>query len=202
MKAVRTVKIEQFKPIFEHGKTQVTCRIEGSPFKFYFDKKKMGFGYRHYFICSTCGKYCVELVQNGGIFACFGCAGVNPYRGIQTTTRGGDQFIAYKMQRLAQKCGIENFRFPFLFWEYERPKYRKSERWCKVLLILQALESMRNQSIFFGKIWNVDVIKSVETGKNEYLRLPAIYHLKYFYPYDGKPQVDPIAAIKQQLSTV
>jgi hypothetical protein len=184
---VKTLKVEQFKPELEKGKTQVKCTIDGHSVIFTFAKVKTGFGHRNYLICPNCGKNCVQLAYNGRIFACFKCIGVNPYEGIQKTTRGGDDFIAYKMERYAQKRGVESFHYPFYYWDYERPKRRNVKQWDTTMLILQALESMRNQSIFLGKIWSAATIRSVEKGTNPYLQLPAIHHAKYWCPFDGKP---------------
>ena len=112
---------------------------------------------------------------------------MNPCRGIQYTTRGGYQFIEYKMDRFAQKHGIENINWPFWYLEYVKPKRHRWERWERTLKILQALESMRNQSIFFGKIWNSATIRDVERGTNEYLQRLLMELMLYWYPFDGVP---------------
>lgn len=178
------VRIEQFKEVYEQGETTATGTFDGKEVSFFFSKVKVGYGYRHYFICPVCGEYCTKLYYNN-MFCCRRCSGIKAYRGIQNTTRGGCEFITYKMNRLAAKHGIV-IKYPFNYAEYDRPPRKRREPWEKTMVILQALESMRNQSIFFGKVWDTAIIKSVENGTNEYLRFPAFFHLKYFYPFDGK----------------
>ncbi len=184
------VRIEQFKQILGRGKSKVAGEFDDHAVEFFFGKSKTGFGYRHYFICPSCGKYRTALIFANGAFTCFKCAGINPYAGIQKTTRGGYEFIGYKMQRYAKKNGVTGFCFPFDYRDYERPKRYRWERWHAVMKVLQELESMRNQSIFFEKIWSAETIRSIEKGTNEYMRLPVSLHLEYFYPYDqGCPGV-------------
>jgi len=180
------VKIKQFETVYKAGKTQITGTFDGNKVTFFFGTVKVGFGIRHYFICPVCGHNQEKLTFDGAKFACFRCVGVNPYSGIQTTTRGGDEFIAYKMQRFAEKHRIENFRFPFDYCEYPRPYRRKAEKWHNAIKILQALESMRFQSIVFGKVWDAATIKSVENGTNPYLSYSVNLLCKYCYPFDGK----------------
>ena len=182
--AMNTVKIKQFERVYKHGKTQITGKFAGYTVTFFFGSVKVGYGTRYYFICPVCGKYREELIFNGTIFTCFSCAGVNPYAGIQQSTRGGETFITYKMYRYARTHKIEGFHFPFSFYDYPRPKRRNPQKWHDAIKILQALENMRNQSIFFSRVWNVKTIRSVERGTNAYLTLPVLYHLEYFYPYD------------------
>jgi len=180
------VKIGQFKKQTDRGQKEARYRCGDCEGKIFFSKIQVGYGFRPCFVCPSCGHYRFQLIFNGKQFLCFQCAGVNPYEGIQTTTRGGYNFIAYKMARFAAKNGVEGFHFPFNFYDYERPKRRRCEKWNRAIKILQALESMRNQSIFFGKVWDTAVIKSVENGTNEYLQC-SVYELReYFYPFDGK----------------
>ena len=129
------------------------------------------------------------LVHIGGKYVCSGCSGVNFYAGIQKATRGGDEFIGYKMARYAHKNRVDGFCFPFNFYDYKRPPRYRHEKWSRVMLILQALESMRNQSIFFKKIWNTKIIQCVERGEHEAvqpMKYSPYYHLKLFHALDGK----------------
>lgn len=180
-----SVDIKQFKKATDAGKRKLTGKYEGMPVSFYFTKVRVGYGYKHYFICPNCGSNRSRLVFNGTMFYCVQCLRVNPYRGIQTTTRGGDVFIMYKMNRIAQKQGII-IKYPFDYHDYERPRGKWVKQWEKSLKILQALENMRSQSIFFRKVWGVETIRSVEEGTNAYLEYPVSLLLKYFYPFDGK----------------
>jgi hypothetical protein len=126
----------------------VTVTIGETPITLYFGKISVGFGERDYFICPKCGRYRSKLAWNGKVFCCMECFPVNVYRGIQQTTRGGSDFITYKMERYAAKHGITIKAYPFIYLEYERPKRKWVENWHKHILILQALESMRGQAIF------------------------------------------------------
>ncbi|HCG36162.1 MAG TPA: hypothetical protein DER23_07450 [Clostridiales bacterium] len=199
MNRMAFVKIEQFKDVYEKGKSSATGIFEDKEVRFFFSKVTVGYGYRHYFVCPVCGGYCIKLYYKDNIFRCIKCSGINAYEGIQHTTRGGYDFIMYKMERFAAKHGIKVetkdefqkglLQYPFDYRDYNRPYRRKREPWEKALKILQALESMRTQSIFFGKIWDAETIRSVETGKNKYLEYPLPLLLKYLYPFDGK-QVD------------
>lgn len=184
---MKIVKIEQFKKYYDRDKSKVTATYGGHKVKFYFGKSKTGFGFRHYFLCPVCRHYRVTLIWNGNAFVCFKCAGVNPYEGIQKTTRGGDEFLLYKMVRYAHKHGVEGFHFPFWYGDYERPKYRNRARWDMTMKVLQALEGMRCLSIFFGKIWDAETIRSVENGTNPHLNRPILHLALYWYPYDGIP---------------
>lgn len=181
------VKVEQFKQALKPGKSKLTAEYGGHAVKFFFGKVKTGFGFRHYFICPICGQYRVMLVWNGKAFICFKCAGINPYEGIQKTTRGGYDFLLYKMQRYAYKHGVEGFHFPFWYGDYERPKHRNRAHWDRTMKVLQALEGMRCLSIFFGKIWGAKTIQSVENGTNPQLNRPILHLALYWYPYDGIP---------------
>jgi len=183
---MNTIRIKQFEKAYRQGKSKVTTTFGEHTQVICFGSVKAGFGERHYFICSDCSKYRDILAYNGEKFTCFKCARINPYAGIQTTTRGGDVFISYKMARYAKRHGVKDFRIPFKYHEYERPPRYKYEKWDKTMRVLQALESMRNQSIFFEKIWNVKTIRSVERGEDEALQLGVFYHLTYFHPFGGE----------------
>jgi len=128
----------------------------------------------------------VKLVFVGGKFVCFPCTGINPYNEIQNTTKGGYRHIEYKMERFASRHGIRILGYPFHYFDYPRPPRKKVELWHKNIKILQALESMRNQSIFFYKKWSTKTIKSIEDGTNYYLTLPINEHLECFLPYDNQ----------------
>ena len=184
---MQTVNVEQFKTVLNKGKTQAAGTFDGKKVKFSFDKLKMGFGWRHYFICPKCGQRRVTLAFDGALFACFKCANINVYAGIQTTTRGGYDFLSYKMLRFAKKNRVEGFKFPFDYRDYDRPPRRNRKQWDRAMLILQALESMRCQCIFFEKIWDAKTIQSVERGEHELLELPVMLHVMYWYSFDDKP---------------
>lgn len=184
---VNIVKVEQFKEALKSCKNKLTADYGGHTVKFFFGKVKTGFGVRNYFICPVCGQYRVTLVWNGKMFLCFKCAGINPYEGIQKSTRGGDEFLLYKMERYAHKRGVEGFHFPFWYGDYERPKRYNQAKWETTMKVLQALEGMRCLSIFFGKIWDAKTIQSVENGTNPHLSRPILHLALYWYPYDGIP---------------
>lgn len=152
--------------------TGAIVQVERYRQKILLNRVKVGCVCKVFFSCPFCGRNCERLFFEQGMFRCFRCCSVSPYKGIQNTTKGGDDYIAYKMQRFAIKNGIGQFNFPFDYVKHPKPKGKHSDRWKKNLAIMQGLENMRTQSIFFNKIWKQKVIQSVEQGRNKLLELP------------------------------
>lgn len=167
-----SIHIRQLSKAININSTAAIIEAEGKRQIIYFKRVKVGFGYKVFFSCPLCGKNCEKVFFEQGGFRCFRCCSVSPYKGIQNTTKGGDDYIAYKMQRFAIKSGIGHFDFPFDYAKHPKPKGKHSDRWKKNLAIMQGLENMRTQSIFFNKIWKQKVIQSVEQGRNKLLELP------------------------------
>ena len=189
MGKVYAVQIRDFEKLYKQGKTRVCWTCEEKKGIIYFGKVAVGFGEKHYLICPKCRCFREKLAFNGEKFACFGCFGVNLYAGLQKTTRSGDEFITYKMYRFVEKNRVGDLKFPFTFYDYPRPTRYNSDKWSKNLMILQALESMRNQCIFWGRIFDPKIIQAVERGLHEAVKPPAFtpyYHLNHFHSFDGK----------------
>lgn len=189
MQTIQAVKIKDFERYYKQGKSRVRWAAGDKTGYIYIGKVAAGFGERHYFICSKCGQYRQKLAFNGEKFACFGCFGINMYAGIQETTRGGWEFIMYKMHRFAEKNRMGDLKFPFTFYDCKRPARYNEYKWSKNLMILQALESMRNQCIFWERTFDPKIIQAVERGEHEAVQPPRYtpyYHLINFHPFDGK----------------
>lgn len=148
-------------------------------------KVRVGFGLKCFFLCPSCMQKKEKLYWNGQFFCCASCCGIKTYSGIQNTTKGGDAFIAYKMERFAAKIGLGAFDYPFDYRQHTCPKGKHQDRWQKNLAILQALENMRNQSIFFMKIWDAKTIQSIESGNNAYLKKSLSDLSQYFYDFES-----------------
>lgn len=190
MAVIYSVQIKDFEKLYKQGKSRVRWTAGEKEGFIHISKVRVGFGEKHYFICSKCGQYRVKLAFNGEKFACFGCFGVNPYAGLQKTSRGGWEFIMYKMRRYAEKNRVGDLKFPFTFYDYPRPARYDADKWSKVMMILQALESMRNQALFYEKTFDPKIIQAVERGIHEAVQPPHFtpyYHLMNFHPFDGKP---------------
>ncbi len=167
-----SIHISELSGSINDKSTGAIIEFEGKRQSIHFSRVKLKFGYRVFFSCPLCGKNCERLFLEKGFYRCIHCCSVNPYKGIKNTTKGGDDYIAYKMQRFAVKCGIGQFDFPFDYSKHPKPKGKHLDRWEKNLAIMQCLENMRTQSIFYKKIWKLKVIQSVEQGKNRFLDYP------------------------------
>lgn len=177
------IKVEDFYDVIKQRKSQqslqnnidiVYLRISfGEDFQtLSFTKVQVGYGKKNFFRCPICGRNATRLYFDNHLFRCLECCRSNPYKGIQNTTRGGDDYIGYKMERFAAKAGIGQFDYPFDYLKHPRPKGKHWSKWNKNLAIMQSLENMRTQSIFFHKIWDSKTIRSIEKGKNRFLEFP------------------------------
>ncbi|MCK9479190.1 MAG: hypothetical protein M0R40_06775 [Firmicutes bacterium] len=180
------IDVNFFKEVIIKGKDNAKIEWNGGQQSIFFSKIQVGYGFKHFIICPICGQNRAKLYLEGNLFICIDCCSVKPYNGIQNTTKGGDAYIGYKMERFATRCGIGKFEYPFDYLKHPKPKGKHSEKWNRNLKIMQSLESMRFQSIFFKKIWKSRTIKSVETGKNKYIQHISLNELKrYFFPFDN-----------------
>lgn len=182
---VQFIQIQLFKEKIDKGAESAVIQWEDKRQRIRFAKVALSYGNRSYFICPCCGGNCLKLYLYKDLFRCRNCCPENSYRGIQNTTQGGDAFIAYKMERFAEKVGIGAFEYPFDYLQHPCPKQKHHSKWDRNLSILQAMENMRSQSIFFKKIWNTKTIRSVENGKNSYLKCSLPKLKQYFYPFDN-----------------
>lgn len=179
------IRIADFKKVTEKDSKAVMVTCDGVKQKILFSIIKVGYGQKAFFLCPICGKNKEKLYLENKLFRCSECCSLNFYRGIQNTTKGGDAYIAYKMQRFAQRCGIGKFEYPFDFRKYPRPKGKHKIKWEKNLAIMQSLENMRSQSIFFNKVWDSKTIQSVEQGKNKFLSFPLPMLERNLYAFDS-----------------
>lgn len=178
------INIKDFSKMIEKGSRYVVVLYGSTKYKLIFSTVKVGYGEKLFLSCPICGKNKCTLFYKNNLFRCSECCSINLYKGIQNTTKGGEAYLEYKMNRFAMRCGIGEFEYPFDFHKYPRPKGKHKENWNTNLAIMQCLENMRSQSIFFQKIWNSKTIQSVERKKNKYLLYPLPLLEKYFYDFD------------------
>ena len=178
------IHIKQLSGAITPKSSGVIIEAEGKKEKILLSRVKVGYGYKVFFSCPICGKNSERIIFEDGLFSCSKCSSAKQYRGIQNTTKGGDDFIAYKMLRFSMKVGIGQFNFPFDYAEHPKPKGKHSDKWNKNLAIMQCLENMRFQSIFNKKIWDLKVIQSVEQGKNRFLSLPLLALKDSIFPIE------------------
>ena len=94
---------------------------------------------------------------------CRECGDVPVYKGIQNNTKGGYDEIGYRMQRYAAAHDIQ-FSFPFDYMAFVLDDRCSLNSFRVSLKILQGLENMRSQSIFYQKRYSNKTIKAVLTG--------------------------------------
>lgn len=166
------ITVQDLMKATHKGASGATVVYDGRKQKVLFNRVKNGFGYKTFMLCPLCGSNCNILYFDYGCFRCPKCCSKNFYKGIQNTTKGGYDYIAYKMERFAEKSGIGQFDFPFDYSKHPKPKWKHKAKWEKNLAIMQCLENMRFQSIVFNRIWDNKTIQKVEQGKNKYVSYP------------------------------
>ncbi len=179
------ISIKDFTKMIDKGSKCAIVSCGRVKQKIMFSVVKVGYGKKTFLSCPICGKNKCTLYLENNLFRCSNCCSVNPYKGIQNTTKGGEAYLEYKMERFAMRCGIGEFEYPFDFRKHPRPKGKHKEKWNTNLAIMQSLENMRSQSIFFQKIWNSKTIQSVEQRKNKFLSYPLPLLERYFYDFDS-----------------
>ncbi len=150
-----------------------------------------GVASRWLFFCPECGERVNRLYLLKDGLKCRNCIkemGVNLYAGIQHTTRGGDTELAYRMERYAAMKGIK-FEYPFDYMDFLLDDRNRKKSFRNAVKVLQAMENMRNQAIFFGSRFDAAVIKQVTTGKHPLLQKCTLADLRNrFYDwYSGEP---------------
>ena len=181
---MKYIEISQIKELIDKGHKSIKIQQGEKQQIIYLKKVQVGYGQRTYFICPCCGENAVKLYIDKNLYKCHHCCALKPYYGIQNTTKGGYEYLGYKICRFANKCGISKVKFPFNYYDYPKPKGKHQDKWNRNLKILQALENMRMQSILYNKIWKSKTIKSVEQGKNKFLILDLYELQRYFQPFD------------------
>lgn len=153
-------------------------------------------------ICPICSKCAKQFYLHNDLWMCRKCSGVNPYQGIQNNTKGGYDEIAYRMIRYAKQNDI-TFDFPFDYLKFCFDPRNTKKKFRKSVKILQALENMRFQGIFFGTTYTAKVIKNVTSGKHLLLETETMKDLKdKFYDWNtGKEIVTSVDSARVKLKS-
>lgn len=138
--AVMHVDIMDLQKHIPKNATKVYYKIGDHKHVIEIDRLKVGYGYRNYFICPKCGARRTKLYLCDDRLICRECGNVPVYRGIQNMTKGGDQEIAYRMERFAKKHNIE-FSYPFEYYDFLFDERSEQKEFRKNLKIMQALEN-------------------------------------------------------------
>lgn len=107
-----------------------------------------GFGKKPLLICPRCGRRRSKLYYGGVFVFCRSCVNINPYHGIQNNTKQGSDYIAYIMDRLAKRNGIDYFtisNFLSVNWiEIDnRPRYMRKATFADIVGRLTLLDELR-----------------------------------------------------------
>ena len=160
--------ISQIEKKYKAG-SSISVTMNGEKFRIRLAEQKTGFGARKFFVCPECERRTIRLYKGAGtLFRCDKCSNINPYKSIQNGTKGGYIELSYRMERYAAKNGI-TFEYPFDYLQFANDPRNKNEDFLKALMILQALENMRSQNIFFKTVYSQKTIKAVLTGKHPIL---------------------------------
>lgn len=161
----------------------IVATVNGEKYRLQLSEQKTGFGVRKFLVCPECERRKTKLfiIAPKTGFKCADCIGLNLYRGIQNGTKGGYSELRYRMERYAAKNGITIKSYPFNFAEYNDDPRSEKPRFQRALKILQALENMRGQNIFFKTTYKPGEIKAVLTGKHPNLQRYSIFDLQRYY---------------------
>lgn len=150
--------------------------------------QRTGYGEKAFLVCPICGKRRQYLYVCNHNAVCRDHLLINgrfrggAYHGIQYTTKGGAERIAYTMRKIADKHFIDfsigSDPIDLLFRD-ERPRYMPKKKFADVIARLAMLERMRDAAIFatfplFGKSAahlerNVPLIAAIERSSIEEL---------------------------------
>lgn len=171
------------------GKSVLSATIklaDGSNYNIQFSKQKTGYDEKTFLECPACGSKREKLYIYNKKTLCRECYPSSVYAGIKNVTKCGYEYIAYRMRNYAKTNGIYLKRFPFCYMDYEKPKFKHIDKWCDMLMKLQALENMRGQAIFLKRRYPIDVINSIFRDENMLLYVCNLYDLnKFFYDWEG-----------------
>lgn len=145
---------------------KMTATINGQEYLIRTAEQRTGFGTKNFLLCPICEKRRVKLYFADDGFKCAWCGKINLYAGIQNGTRGGERELEYRMMRFAAANDITILKWPFHYLNYIKDKRINRPSFRKKLAILQALENMRFQNIFFEKVYPQKVIRSVLKGEH------------------------------------
>lgn len=163
--------------------------------------QKTGYGQKRFFLCPSCEKRVEHLyVTSKGILKCRKCSGIR-YKGIQDTTKGSYDEIAYRMKRYANKHNID-FDFPFSYLAFANDKRCNKQKFRQYLTVLQALENMRFQALFYKTRYTSKLLNQVISGKHPLLQLLALSDLReWLYDWHTGKQIMQASSAKDILQS-
>lgn len=160
------VAVEDVKKEIKSNARKVDMLLKDMPLQVELEKQKTGYGEKVFLKCPQCGKRRTELYLDYDVLSCRKCYSKNIYAGIQNHCVGGCQYIGYRMRRYAISHNIDIVKFPFRYFDYNKPSNRKTQSWLDDITVLQALENMRMQAHFYSKRWSSKTVNSVLTWNN------------------------------------
>lgn len=163
--------------------------------------QKTGYGQKRFFVCPGCEKRVEYLyITEKDILKCRQCSGIR-YKGIQDTTKGGYDEIAYRMKRYARKHDID-FDFPFTYLAFANDKRCNKQKFRHCLVVLQALENMRFQTLFYKTRYTSKLLNQVISGKHPLLHLLTLSDLReWLYDWHTGKQIMQAASVKDVLQS-
>lgn len=181
---VQMITVKQIKDKCRPGAVAVTIGGNDSRKEQTIDlhRERSGCCDRLFFLCPSCGKKSVVLYLSGKGWTCRTCCPVSPYEGIQNKTKGGADEIGYRMKRYANLKGI-SFDYPFSYTAFALDDRTRQEGFRNSLKVLQALENMRTQALFFGNRYTVKDFRQVTTLKHPLMKTCSCSDLQQ-YLYD------------------
>lgn len=181
---VQMITVKQIKDKCRPGAVAVTIGGNDSRKEQTIDlhRERSGCCDRLFFLCPSCGKKSVVLYLSGKGWTCRTCCPVSPYEGIQNKTKGGADEIGYRMKRYANLKGI-SFDYPFSYTAFALDDRTQQEAFRNSLKVLQALENMRTQALFFGSRYTVKDFRQVTTLKHPLMKTCSCSDLQQ-YLYD------------------
>lgn len=140
--------------------------------------QKTGYGQKRFFVCPYCSKRVQRLYQSeGSDWKYRKCSGVNPYYGMQNNTKGGYDEIAYRMRKYADKVGIQ-FSFPFNYLDFVLDARTHKKKFRDSVKVLQALENMRFQALFYKTRYSSKLLSQVIKGEHPILQQVTLLDLR------------------------
>lgn len=171
------IDVQQIKKYIKPDAKTVTLKHGEKSQVIGLEYQTTGFGQKRFFSCPKCGGRVQHLYLVNESWSCKKCSGVNRYYGIQNNTKGGYDEIAYRMKRYADKQGIK-FTFPFDYMKFAFDERITKNRFRQSLMILQALENMRFQAIFYKTKFKPGVFRLVTSGKHPLLHKVTLMQMK------------------------
>lgn len=138
---------------------------------------KTGYGARRLFVCPHCGKNKRILYYIQNSFMCAECGHYNPYKDIQNSTKGGSSELQYRMNRIAEKVGIK-IQYPFDYFQVLTDPRASNKKFNEQIRVLQALENMRSQAIFYKIIYGNSIINQVIKGVHPLMEKLTLFDMR------------------------